>query len=172
MASDQRYFDDIIFALPSGKINETLNTFNSYHERLQFTVETEINNTISFLYIALTRVDNEIIINWYRKPTRFINFFLSHPVLRKIGMIHMLFDRVLKLSHPKCHTKNLKLIRNTLHLNCYPKRFINKRINKSIRAIHAPENGYNCKIEFDTKHIVNFPYVEQVHVRFIETVRH
>ena len=53
----KRYVDYII-ALPSDRINETLNTFNSYHQKLQFTIETEINDTISFLDIALTRVDN------------------------------------------------------------------------------------------------------------------
>ena len=56
----KRYVNDIIIALPSDKINETLNTINSYYQKLQFTIETEINNTISFLDIALIRVDNQI----------------------------------------------------------------------------------------------------------------
>ena len=42
-------------------------------------------------------------------------------------------------------------------------RFINKYSNKRIRAIQTLENSHNCRIEFDTKRIVNFPYVEQVH---------
>ena len=54
----KRYVDDIIIALPSDRINETLNTFNSYHQKLQFTIEREIDNTISFLDIALTRVES------------------------------------------------------------------------------------------------------------------
>ena len=162
----KRYVDDIIIALPSDKINETLNTFNFYHQKLQFTIETEINNTISFLDIALTRVDNQITTNWYRKPTwsgRFINFFSSHPVPQKIGIIYMLVDRAIKLSHPKHHTQNLKLVRNTLYLNCYPMKFINKYINKRLRAIRTLDNSHNCRREFETKRIVNFPYIEQVH---------
>ena len=129
----KRYVDDIIIALPSDRIDETLNTFNSYHQKLQFTIETEIDNTISFLDIALTRVDNQITTNWYRKPTwsgRFMNFFLMSSYATNIGIVYILVDRTLKLSHPKHHKKNLQLIRNTLHLNCYPMRFINRYINK------------------------------------------
>ena len=162
----KRYVDDIIIALPSDRINETLNIFNSYHQKLQFTIETEINNTISFLDIALTREDNQITTNWYRKPTwsgRFINFFSCHPMPQKIGIIYMLVDRALKLSHPKHHKVNLKLVRNTLHLNCYPMRFINKYFNKRKRAIQTLGNCHNYRTEFDTKRIINFPFVEQIH---------
>ena len=42
-------------------------------------------------------------------------------------------------------------------------RFINKYINKRIRAIRTLDNSHNCRIEFDTKRIVNFPYIEEVH---------
>ena len=42
--------------------------------------------------------------------------FSCHPTLQKIGIIYMLVDRALKLSHPKHHKENLQLIRNTLHL--------------------------------------------------------
>ena len=162
----KRYVDDIIIALPCDRINETLNTFNSYHHKLQFTIETEIENTISFLNIALTREDNQYTTNWYRKPTwsgRFIKFFSCHPMPKKIGVIYMLVDRALKFSHPKHHNENLQLIRNTLHLNCYPMRFINRYVNRRRRTIQTLGNCHNCRIEFDTKRIVNLPYVEQIH---------
>jgi len=43
-----RYIDDITLAAPRHKINEFLNTFNSLHPRLQFTLEIE-GNQLNFL---------------------------------------------------------------------------------------------------------------------------
>ena len=44
-----RYVDDILLALPSDAINDTLNIFNSLHTRLQFTLEVDTNGRLSFL---------------------------------------------------------------------------------------------------------------------------
>jgi len=44
-----RYMDEIVLAAPTDKIDTILNMFNSYHSRLQFTVEYEFNHCLYFL---------------------------------------------------------------------------------------------------------------------------
>ena len=50
--------------------------------------------------------------NWYRQPTRsgrLKKVFSSHPKSQKIGIIYMLEDKALNLSHKTYHTENLKI---------------------------------------------------------------
>jgi len=44
-----RYVDDILLAAPPEYLPKILETFNSFHNRLQFTLETNKNNYINFL---------------------------------------------------------------------------------------------------------------------------
>jgi len=55
-----RYIDDIILAAPPDHFTNILNIFNSFHNRLQFTIEFENNRNISFLDLSLHVVDNKI----------------------------------------------------------------------------------------------------------------
>ena len=64
-----RYVDDILTCIPIDKTKHTLEIFNSYHNRLQFTHETKVDNSINFLDFKLTRQNNKLIHIWYRKPT-------------------------------------------------------------------------------------------------------
>lgn len=54
--------DDIIAIIPKNKVNETFNIFNSYHPRLKFTHELELNGTINFLDIKIIREGNNLLI--------------------------------------------------------------------------------------------------------------
>jgi len=58
------YVDDIILAASADKAMHILNIFNSFNDRLQFTIEFEDGRCISFLNILLSVKDkNEIIID-------------------------------------------------------------------------------------------------------------
>jgi len=70
-----RYVDNIILAAPKEKIHikqiqiQYLNKFNSYHYRLKFTLETEINHRLGFLDITLIIKNSRIITDWFHKNT-------------------------------------------------------------------------------------------------------
>ncbi|GAB1867929.1 Reverse transcriptase domain-containing protein [Camponotus japonicus] len=64
-----KFIDDVFAIVPRTKIDEILTTFNNYHQRLKFSYEIEVNSSISFLNATVTRFDNRLITNWYRKPT-------------------------------------------------------------------------------------------------------
>lgn len=49
-----RYVDDIALAAPKDKINELVESFNLYHEKLSFTHELQANNQLNFLDLNIT----------------------------------------------------------------------------------------------------------------------
>ena len=82
-----RYVDDILLALPEGEVDRVLEVFNAKPYQIKFTMEKEIDKTITFLDVAITRNEqNKLSVNWYRKPTwsgRCLNFDSNHPLTYK-----------------------------------------------------------------------------------------
>jgi len=96
--------DDIALIAPSSFSELILQIFNSFHERLQFTIEIADNNCLNFLDVSIIINNNHIEFDWYRKPTlsgRFLNFFSQHPLAHKKGVVIGLIDKIFKLSHPR-----------------------------------------------------------------------
>lgn len=109
--------DDIILTTPENEIDHTVSTFNSFHPRLQFSLEIETHNKLNFLDITLISVNNTILYDWYHKPSfseRYLNFFSQHPLYKKTDTIKGLIDRTVMLSHLMFHPKNIKFIINVL----------------------------------------------------------
>jgi len=63
-----RYVDDIALVAPTSYLNNLLLTFNSFHPRLKFIMETD-SDVLNILDLALIKKDGCLIFNWYRKPT-------------------------------------------------------------------------------------------------------
>ena len=105
-----RYVDDIVLAVHEEKVEEVLDLFNSYHDRLRFTVDFGDENGINFLDVKIMIQEGSIIFDMYKKPTnsgRYLNYFSNHPLAHKKGVIIGQLDRILMLSHPKFHEKNI-----------------------------------------------------------------
>ncbi|XP_077255641.1 uncharacterized protein LOC143893802 [Temnothorax americanus] len=133
-----RYVDDIALATPSSSLDHTLEVFNSFHPRLQFTVEVGEGGRLNFLEITMIRRNNRIIFDWFHKPTfsgRYLNFVSQHPVCQKRGTVISLIDRVFLLSHPSFHSKNLELAVQILLNNCYPLDFIFRNFHERIKSL-------------------------------------
>jgi len=168
-----RYVDDIVMAAPRDSIDFILRTFNSFHERLQFTLELEHDRNLNFLDILLIIVDNKIIIDWFHKKTfsgRYLSFFSHHPLQHKIGIIFNLVDRAILLSHPTFHQKNLEIIVKLLLENGYPLEFIFKhikiRINKLINnKLSSSKDTSNQKKEDIPKKFFILPYIKNLSER-------
>ena len=81
-----RFVDDTILYVQKQFIDLVLNIFNSQDNNLQFTFEVLQNNQINFLDLSLIIKENQIISNWFQKPTlsnRSINYFSNHPICQK-----------------------------------------------------------------------------------------
>lgn len=133
------YVDDTLFAIPKTRINDTVQEFNNFHPRIQFTHEMETNKQIPFLDILVIRSDDgSIITNWYRKPTasgRLLNFLSEHPIYQKINTITNLVSRVKALSDERFMPSNLEIITKLLINNNYPRYFINKVLTNAKKKI-------------------------------------
>jgi hypothetical protein len=81
-----RYVDDCITAIPKDKIDDILKHFNSYHKKIQFTIEIENQNKINFLDTTLHHLDNNVKTEWFTKETwssRYLNYGSQHPMTQK-----------------------------------------------------------------------------------------
>jgi hypothetical protein len=65
-----RYVDDILLIYDSQHtdLQSILHNFNSLHQNLHFTGETEHNNAINYLDITIHKTPSNINISVYRKP--------------------------------------------------------------------------------------------------------
>ena len=128
-----RYVDDIVLAAPKDKINNILDSFNAYHERIKFTVDHGDEFGINFLDVKLLCEGGSIIFDLYKKPTnsgRFLSFFSNHSITHKKGVVIGLVDKGLFLSHPKFHPANMESLINSLLRNGYPLQLLYKIIKK------------------------------------------
>lgn len=106
------YVDDIALAAPI-KITHILNTFNSHHNHLKFTVEHENNRTLNFLDLTLKIENNTVTIDWFHKNTfsgRYLLYLSHHPLNHKIRTIYSLIDRAILLSHLNFHLKKHRIL--------------------------------------------------------------
>ena len=75
-----RYVDDIALAIDNVHIDEILIKFNSYHPRLQFTMEIG-KDSLNFLDICLIKKEETFIFDWYHKSmfsSRFLNPYVAN----------------------------------------------------------------------------------------------
>lgn len=62
-----RYVDDIVLAAPADQFNLILSTFNSFHNRMQFTIEIG-GNSINFLDTTIIRNNNPLPLTGITNP--------------------------------------------------------------------------------------------------------
>lgn len=145
------YVDDAICLLPVCSIEPTLNLLNSFHKNIQFTVEHETNNTINFLDISITRINNRIVTNWYEKDFssgRILNFFSNHPKQTIKATAMSFIKNVKKLSDPCFNIDNIHRIRTKLKRNNYPDTLIDALLkdhfyNFNSNTIKKPNTTYS-----------------------------
>ena len=90
-----RYVDDIVTAVPANQIDIIKNSFNSYNDKIQFTVEEQSENTIRILDVLIIREGTNVRSNWHQKPTysgRIINFHSQYPFTYKMNAFNNLVD--------------------------------------------------------------------------------
>ncbi|XP_050497247.1 uncharacterized protein LOC126878721 [Diabrotica virgifera virgifera] len=127
----KKYVDDLILAIPSNRSAEILQVFNSYDPLLQFTIEHEDDLcSVPFLDTRFIRThNNSLRIDWHRKPHssgRFLNYWSYHRHSIKINLIKQMKARIIAISDPSCHQKNLRILSNLFIDNSYPKHLVTK----------------------------------------------
>lgn len=131
----KRYVDDCLMAVPENQTIKVLDLFNSFNEKLQFTIEIEDNNNINFLDMTLTRnhKTHKIVTQWYTKPTwsgRYLNYMSCHPKKQKLSVIVGLVDRALYLTSPALRPQSLNKVKDTLTKNNFKIKDIDRIIKQ------------------------------------------
>jgi len=112
-------------------------------------LEISNNDRINFLDVTIIIDSHIIVFDCYKKPTfsgRYVNFHSQHPLFQEKSNIYGLVDRILFLSHPNFHEKNLEKAINVLLDNCFPLPFISffhSTINKRIKQLLYRKNNSN-----------------------------
>jgi predicted GIY-YIG superfamily endonuclease len=157
-----RYVDDIVCAVNHDEIQDLQCALNSFHPKLQFTVEEENEGKLAFLDTLLIREnDGKIAMNWYHKPTwsgRYLQYHSNLPHSYKVNTVTLLAKKILHLSDEKFHSENFKLLTNTLLENGYPRKLIKNKIfqAKNQRTVERDK-------EKEEMNFVSVPYVKGLH---------
>lgn len=137
-----KYVDDIFAIVKKDAITDTLNTLNSFHSQIQFTMEKENNNRLPYLDVTIIRQGNLLKLDWYQKPTasgRLINFYSKHPKRVIINTATNFIRRVLNISDKEYHKTNINKIKDILTMNDFPYKTINDLIKKTKNYIPKDE---------------------------------
>jgi hypothetical protein len=157
-----RYVDDIVCAVRGDEISELQCLLNSFHPKLQFTVEEENDNCLAFLDTMLIREnDGKISMNWYHKPTwsgRYLQYNSNLPHSYKINTVTLLAKKIMHLSDEKFHSANFKLLIDTLLENGYPKKLVKQKIFEA-KNPRPPKDSS----EIEDKKYFSVSYVKGLH---------
>ena len=157
----KRYVDDTFLLFRSkDHIEKFRGYLNCQHPNIKFTSEIEENNSISFLDIKVSRVNNSFSTNIYRKVTFsgvFTNFESFIPISYKSNLIFTLLFRAFKLcSNFELFHQEILNLKDIFKRNGYPgnfidaciKRYLNQVfIDKKIYAL-APKKELVCVLPF------------------------
>ncbi|XP_068757388.1 uncharacterized protein [Montipora capricornis] len=130
----KRYVDDSFCIIKRNAVDSFHNTLNSIDQHISFTIEEENNNQIAFLDALVTRKDNDLIIEVYRKPThtdRYLDFFSHHDKRHKTSTAETLLHRATNLPSTKQgKEKELIHVIDALRSNNYPQNVISNILKK------------------------------------------
>lgn len=127
------YVDDFLAIIPKDEIDKVHECLNSFHPRIQFTVEHENNKCIPFLDVLIINDNGKVTFDWYQKPVttgRVLSFLSHHPRHQIINTAENLIRRVFGLSAEKFHRTNENKIKSILRENNFPEPIISRLLNK------------------------------------------
>ena len=157
----RRYVDDI-FVLFSSKehLQPFVDYMNNQHRCINFTSETEQNNTFSFLDINITRQNNQLKTSVYRKPT-FSGVFTHYESYidqsYKKWLIFTLLFRCYSLcsNYTLFHLEAEKL-REILKKNSYLSSIIELSIITFLNRLYVPKQVYSTASKKELLIILSF----------------
>ena len=96
-----RYVDILLLYNSNNRQTKQLHQYsNKLHPKLNFTLETEVNNSMNFLDLTISNIDNRHTFNIYRNPTTTVTVILNtsnHPTQHKHVAFHSMDNRLLNV---------------------------------------------------------------------------
>lgn len=153
-----RYVDDIItcFVGTDRQLQSFFKYINSLHPNIKFTLETEQNNSINFLDLTITKVNNKHEFSIFHKPSHTditIHNSSSHPYTHKVSAYNSFIHRLINIPlSEENYNKELNIIKQIAVNNGYQAKMIDdiitkKQYNKAIKLAYPcyPKNDSGFK---------------------------
>ena len=130
----KRYVDIFVLFNKPEHAQFFLEYMDKKHKNMKFSIETEMNRSLSFLDVKIFQENDKFVTSVFRKETFsgvYTNFIGFIPLEYKFGLVHTLLNRCFNLSSDflKFHHEVDKL-KKILSENAYPQKFIDKCIQK------------------------------------------
>ena len=142
--SYHRYIDDTYTSFSDiSHAQLFLNHINLAHPNIKFTMELESDNKISFLDILITKQNNKITTNVFRKlcfTGLGLNYYSFCPESFKINSCKTLIHRAFSIcsNWSPVHFEFV-FLENYFKQNCYPKFIFQKTVNKFLNNVFHPQ---------------------------------
>ena len=157
---------DDIFAIFEGNeadVSNFLTFLNNLHPQINFTYKLEVRVSLPFPDINISKIDNKLSFEVYRKPTttsHVIPFHSRHPTSHKLSSFNSLFFRLFRLSlSPQGFQKELYTIHRIAHENGYPKDVIHKTFKKCKKKVFLKHLTSLSAESFKSNGFFSIPYV-------------
>ena len=140
---------------------------NNWFPNIKFTIKKQINYSISFLYVFISRINNQnLILQTYRKSTYIgllLNFKSFTSFSYKISLIKCLIDRLFKICNNwNSFHNDIENIKSNLIKNAYPPFLINKAIKKYLDyKFSCNQNQLKDKSQV---HYFKLSYISKLHI--------
>lgn len=123
-----------VWSYIAGREQNVRDMFNSYHPKLQFTIEMEVNDRIPFLDMWIIRdyLDGSISTKWYMKiiaSGRLLNYYSAHHYNQKINTAMGIIHRVVMLTS-NVSEDTFRVTKDILSNNNYPPNIISRLVNR------------------------------------------
>jgi len=141
----KRYVDDTFLIFDNETQSKQFHEYiNSKHPNINFTIEKQNNNSLSFLDINIKNVNDVFITNVYRKPTFTglgTNFFSCTPLKYKINAISTLVNRAYNLcTSYVLFDQEIQFLYNYFNNNSYSFNSVSKLVNSYLNKKYNQKN--------------------------------
>jgi hypothetical protein len=136
----KRMRDDVLLIWDDDKYDFQgfVSYLNGINEKIQFTYEEEINGSIPFLDLMLTKEGDKIKTKVYRKPTHtqsYLNWRSNHPKNMLLGVLKGLIHRAHCFCDDESDLKEeLQLLLEVFIINGFPDTLVEQTINRSCKT--------------------------------------
>ncbi|UYV80784.1 hypothetical protein LAZ67_19001731 [Cordylochernes scorpioides] len=153
----RRYIDDIFCICDTGQETNILNSLNSYHPEISFTLELENRSVLPYLDILVIRTASHYHTTVYHKvnnPTFYTDYKSSCPLSHKINTVRTLTKRLsTHCSLPLFRTIEFSLIIKQLARSQYPPHFIH-RYKFDPSSVRPPAiTRHSCTLPFSIQSV-------------------
>ena len=168
-----KFVDDIICAIPGDMLGATLQTFNTYHAKLQFTMEEETDRAVPFLDTKVVRAeDQRIRLDWYQKTTasgRYLNFHSNHTMRQKINTIIGMKHRMERISDVEWKIRNLEKLMQLFGNNGYPRGMLRRLLFCETRPQNdeLPQAAQEDLVNSTYRKLLSLPGVTDSAIQFL-----